>query len=401
MGEIMEKIIFRKTIRVMLIVILILSLPGVSLVGAKSRRIKIRISRAVKNKIDSGDVIISKKAFSGVKVKIVKNPQDKEAGQALSIDMPIDTIAKTGAQFSAWKIIKQNMEMEKKYPEIAKEKGFGNSKIRKELGEESAIDLLSDILIEEGIGVSLSDVEYFLDDKNSLLDKGVKAGEMILVGKIEKKIPLVGTLIEMPLLTWDMVPEIMESLFWAKYSGERAVEGIGWLVDYYVFGKCNDCGDNGGTQNFVTNPIDSAPQKISFTETFSGYNSATPDYPGSPSSTLTFSGLAGERTGIFPALLIQNMHGRFEGYGGIANTLKNWPINGYIKGNGILVNGRPITCQAQLSMFGIGDFESALGPFTINADGTSYGTFTGYTFDILNPDVITGDVVLYYTAKPQ
>jgi hypothetical protein len=150
----------------------------------------------------------------------------------------------------------------------------------------------------------------------------------------------------------------------------------------------------------VTNPVDNTPQTISFSETFSGFNSATPDYDGSPNSTLTFSELTGERTGVLQGGLIQYMDGRFEAYEGSANTLVGVPISGRVTGIGIFIHGRPISAQAMLSMEGIGDFRTAMGPFTINPNGTSAGTFLGNTFNYID-NTPTGDVVLNYSAYPQ
>ncbi|MGC8727871.1 MAG: hypothetical protein ACP5SD_01260 [Elusimicrobiales bacterium] len=149
-----------------------------------------------------------------------------------------------------------------------------------------------------------------------------------------------------------------------------------------------------------SNPIENTPQTISFTETFSGYLSATPDYFLSPGSNITFSNLEGQRTGTYEGKIIQNMSGRFDAReGGWANTIVNAPVNGYVSGNAVVYHNRPINCIAQLILNGILDFKSAIGPFTINTNGSSYGTFRGNTFDIFDPNHITGDVVLYYNAR--
>lgn len=144
------------------------------------------------------------------------------------------------------------------------------------------------------------------------------------------------------------------------------------------------------------------PTLVTFTETFAGFNSATPDFPDSRGSALSFSSLSGNRTGVLPTPLTQNMSGRFEASNGSANTLVNVPISGNITGSGIFINGQPLKTQSTLSMQGIIDFKSAqTKEFTINPNGTSSGTFSGNTFDTSNPNELTGTVILDYSAKPK
>jgi hypothetical protein len=69
-----------------------------------------------------------------------------------------------------------------------------------------------------------------------------------------------------------------------------------------------------------------------------------------------------------------------------------------ITGSGILINGQPVRSQATMTFTqGFSDFHFGVGPFTINADGSSRGKFVGRTVDpILG--IQTGTVTLDYGA---
>ncbi|KAF0127318.1 MAG: hypothetical protein FD189_385 [Elusimicrobia bacterium] len=364
--------------------------------AAAVKKKRITVSQELKARLDSGDVVLSRKAVGGAAGALVRNPEDKAAGEPITVTIYLvwKSLAPViGAGAGIVKFLKAAREVGKAYLK-AKEKYPDNAQ---KIKEETRLALL-DANMDVGVGI--------------IVDKLVEwAGK-----QLAKAVPLAGDVAQ-GIDTWDLAtgawnlirdPEAGKDLSgFLEYGGVLASDAIGSFQNTadVLLGVQEDvtdeikCRTTVNVPSTFVNPVADTPRTVSFSENFSGALSATPDHVGSYNSSLSFSGTGG-RTGALEALLAQTMSGYFKGYVCCANTLVGVSVTGSVTGVGVLVHGRPISALAKLSMQGIGDFNTAMGPFTINPDFTSHGTFNGNTFDPFT-GLSTGDVVLYYTARPR
>lgn len=348
----------------------------------------IKTSKEIKQEYDKKNIVFTKKAKNGVKIKIIENPEEKEAGIAIVDDIIILAIIAGGATL-AGEMMRQNNERRKgKNYQINMNKVVEDTVVGGVEGVGGAVVEGGDAVVEAAV--------------NTYEDKGdpIKSTVDTIIGITPFK-PLFeygGDLIESLKYAGEDLKELNKDI--KNYIRDSGFSSYGVLMwDSFTY----DYGDMYKDFQLIlnNNPIESSPQTVTFSETFSGYCSAVADYPGANSSNITFSNLEGKRTGVLPFNLIQTMSGRFQGYEGVyANTFYDASINGEISGESVYMHNRPVVAQAQLILSGILDFKSAVGPFTINPDGTSFGTFKGHTFDFFDPNRATGDVTLYYRASP-
>jgi hypothetical protein len=378
----------------------------------------IKTSKEIKQEYDKKNIVFTKKAKNGVKVKIIENPKEKEAGVFLIDDAIIIGVIIGGIIVSGEMIRQNNARRrgEKYEPNYTKAivNGVGAA-VSEKLGE-TGKDMTS---AEKGVRKGLSTItDVAVDSYDSYEENKGDVNTVEVVGKnlISAGIYIISepleTLVNVGETAGEYIPDVIESL---KYTSKDLNELNNYVKDYirdsgfspYGLLMWDSLTHNYGGMNedfrliLNNNPIESSPQTVTFSETFSGYCSAVADYPGANSSNITFSNLEGKRNGVLPFNLIQTMSGRFQGYEGVyANTFYDASINGEISGESVYMHNRPVVAQAQLILSGILDFKSAVGPFTINPDGTSFGTFKGHTFDFFDPNRATGDVTLYYRASP-
>jgi hypothetical protein len=361
----------------------------------------IKTSKKIKQEYDKKNIVFTKKAKNGVKVKIIENPKEKEAGDGgiLAIIL-ISALLAAGAEFTGQMVHQSNerrkgRDYQMDMNEIVKAGVVG--------GVEGLVGEVvegADVIVEAGVNVyenkgdpikSTIDTLQGIINVSPLGKYGQDAAEMVW-DSITTNLPLLYKGL------WDLQGDVNNYI--REYIRDSGFSPYGLLMwDFLTHDYGSMYKDFQLTLN--NNPIESSPQTVTFSETFSGYCSAVADYPGANSSNITFSNLEGKRTGVLSFNLIQTMSGRFQGYEGVyANTFYNVPINGEISGEAVYMHNRPVVAQAQLILSGILDFKSAVGPFTINPDGTSFGTFKGHTFDFFDPNRTTGDVTLYYRAYP-
>lgn len=393
--------LMRKFICVMLSLAL-LALPSQDIAAAVKKE-RVAVSLELNARLDSGDAVLSKKAVGGAAGVLVKDPEDKAAGEPLTIAALYAIWKALGPVIGAGSKVVSFLQKVSAVGEVylsAKERHPGDTQ---------------EIIRATNVALALAGLELGLE-------LGLEKVVDIVAGAVAKKgVPIVGDAAQVVEL-WDLTTGA-----WNLISDKDTLKNLGGFMEFAEApGAAASIGAGIGVVNVVTNPagalinhvvdgikdktaigthgnfvnpVADTPRTVSFSEGFSGVLSAIPDHLGSSNSSLSFSG-TGARTGALETLLTQNMNGRFKAYIGWANTLVNVPVTGSVTGVGVLVHGRPISAMAKLSMQGIGDFDTAWGPFTINPNAASYGTFNGNTFDPFTR-ASTGDVVLYYNARPR
>lgn len=171
----------------------------------------------------------------------------------------------------------------------------------------------------------------------------------------------------------------------AKEHGKKALSELSEMFTSQVLGastsKIPDTDTlTGRNQTGVTQNL--KPQRVSFTETFSGLYSITADGHKSKAGTIAISNMTGQRNGVYPMSLKQSVIGRMEitGNGVWVGTTKNMPIVGIISGTCTAIAGQTIKSNANYIMTRTEwpkTSRTAQGTLTIQPNGKSSGVFTG------------------------